>query len=98
MAKGRRGKLKQGAYVIEDERTRTSWSTKPCEQCGKTGMVRAVPVVGVMGEKRGAYYLCTECFGPRVHWVNADGKHYYTPVDEMTKDNIQPHPSLTDTK
>ena len=77
-------KATRNYHIIEDERTKTNWSTRPCEECGSTHQVRGVPVFGLSGESRGQYFLCTKCFGPRIHWVDGQGHHYYSPVDEMT--------------
>jgi len=70
------------ARLILDERTLKHFTTKSCEQCGKTGKVRAVKVYGVFGEDRGTAYLCFDCFSPRIHWADEENNHYWTPIDE----------------
>ncbi len=52
--------------IIKDERTIEAVDL--CENCNKEKKGRRVKAYGLHKESRGYYFLCFDCFQPRVFW------------------------------
>ena len=52
--------------IVKDERVDCQIGC--CEQCGILSKGRKVKATGLFGESRGYFFLCFNCFGPRIHW------------------------------
>jgi len=66
--------------AITDERDHGQMGV--CENCKKEALGRHIEVFGWMRESRGFYFICFDCFGPRITW-RPRGKHakvYTSPV------------------
>ncbi len=72
--------------ILKDERKDSS--VKECEHCGCVKEGRCVKVGGVMfqnmEESRGSFFICFDCFAPRIKW-----EHYnevrWNPVEVENK-------------
>ena len=65
--------------IISDERNITTVGM--CEQCHKEKCGRRVQSFGYSQESRGWFFLCFDCFGPRIFWrENANSREMCTPV------------------
>jgi len=68
--------------IVRDERVNPLKST--CEHCGKFAEGRYEKVKDAFGSERGSFFLCFECFPPRIFW-REEGRHskvYATPVSD----------------
>lgn len=69
--------------ILTDERNDAQVGT--CENCGKSASGRFVESFGHgRGSNRGFYFICFECFGPRIKWTDRgmNKKHYWSPIKE----------------
>ncbi len=70
--------------IISDERDITTVSM--CEQCHVEKCGREVQSFGYSQESRGWFFLCFDCFGPRIFWrENENSREMYTPISAISK-------------
>ena len=66
--------------IIEDDRSIAE--IKECSNCKRLSVGRNVEAVGMMNESRGWFFLCFDCWKPRVHWKKSEtGEIWHTPIE-----------------
>lgn len=73
--------------ILSDERDIATENI--CENCRNLRLGRQVQAVGYNRESRGYYFICFDCFAPRVQW-QANGRHaktYWSPVATAERTN-----------
>lgn len=66
--------------ILEDEREITT--EKICENCNLLKQGRYVQSVGFSQEDRGSYFICFDCFKPRLKWAkNEKSKIFLSPIN-----------------
>lgn len=65
--------------ILEDERKIKQ--EKICENCKQLASGRLIESFGYYTEGRGHFFICFECFGPRIKWTDGNGKRvYWSPI------------------